>query len=163
MCCVAVISMGRLSKDVLIMQQLQEHRVTHCVVAIGYERNMSNIKVRVGDYALTDRDFDAYDHLTGEIPLPPQHMLSATLSSAHPPTFCSCNDGEISVSSVCSICTKQHAMQIPRACLFGGGIAFPQDLIDGGGNREPWVGFKRSIEQVDLMVDVFRTENEVKC
>ena len=38
--------------------------------------------------------------------------------------------------------------------LFGGGIAFPQDLIDGGGNKEPWVGFKRSIEQVDLMVDV---------
>lgn len=39
--------------------------------------------------------------------------------------------------------------------LFGAGIAFPQDYIDGGGEREPWVGFKRSIEQVDLMMAAF--------
>jgi len=39
--------------------------------------------------------------------------------------------------------------------LFGSGIAFPQDVIDGDGNREPWVGVGRSIEQVELMVNVF--------
>lgn len=38
------------------------------------------------------------------------------------------------------------------ARLFGGGIAFPQNYTDGGGGVEPWVGFKRSIEQIDLMV-----------
>ena len=36
--------------------------------------------------------------------------------------------------------------------LFGAGVAFPQDVVDGGGGREPWVGFKRSAEQTDLMV-----------
>lgn len=38
------------------------------------------------------------------------------------------------------------------SALFGNGIGFPQDHIDGGGRIEPWVGFKRSIEQVDLML-----------
>ena len=37
--------------------------------------------------------------------------------------------------------------------LFGAGIAFPQYVVDGGGSQEPWVGFKRSIYQVDLMVE----------
>jgi hypothetical protein len=50
----------------------------------------------------------------------------------------------------------QEVVAVSCSGLFGGGIAFPQDLVDGGGNREPWVGFKRSIEQVDLMVAAFR-------
>jgi len=39
--------------------------------------------------------------------------------------------------------------------LFGGGIAFPQDITDGAGHVQPWVGLKRSIEQTDIMVDVY--------
>ena len=41
------------------------------------------------------------------------------------------------------------------AFLFGAGIAFPQHVVDAGGNRGPWVGFKRSILQTDLMVNHF--------
>jgi hypothetical protein len=40
--------------------------------------------------------------------------------------------------------------------LFGGGIAFPQDYRDEEGEIEPWVGFKRSIEQTELMIETFR-------
>lgn len=36
--------------------------------------------------------------------------------------------------------------------LFGGGIAFPQNYRDEEGEVEPWVGFKRSIEQTDEMI-----------
>jgi hypothetical protein len=43
----------------------------------------------------------------------------------------------------------------PTLALFGSGIAFPQDVIDGANERHPWVGFKRSIEQVDIMMDTF--------
>jgi hypothetical protein len=49
----------------------------------------------------------------------------------------------------------------PDSCrgpaLFGGGIAFPQDIIDGAGNVQPWVGLKRSIKQTDVMVDEYCT------
>lgn len=41
--------------------------------------------------------------------------------------------------------------------LFGGGIAFPQDIIDGAGHVQPWVGLKRSIEQTDVMVNEYCT------
>jgi len=43
----------------------------------------------------------------------------------------------------------------PSYGLFGTGIAFPQDFKDGGGGVEPWVGVKRSIEQIDLMTSRF--------
>lgn len=49
--------------------------------------------------------------------------------------------------------TAEEVATIPM--LFGAGIAFPQDLIDGGGNVEPWVGFKRSAVQVSLMVQAY--------
>lgn len=143
------------------MELLQQHKIKHCVVAIGYERDMSGLTIRVGDNVLTDQDYDAYDHLTGEIPL--QHI-----TITHPqPCSCSCNcarsveltSGANMICSLpsCCCCPKQkpQATTVPKGRLFGGGIAFPQDLIDGGGNREPWVGFKRSVEQVDLMMDVF--------
>lgn len=39
--------------------------------------------------------------------------------------------------------------------LFGGGIAFPQDIVDGAGHVQPWVGLKRSIELTDVMVDEY--------
>ncbi|MFX8910926.1 hypothetical protein ABTN03_19935, partial [Acinetobacter baumannii] len=42
-----------------------------------------------------------------------------------------------------------------RIGLFGGGIAFPQSYRDGEGEVEPWVGFKRSIEQTDIMEAAF--------
>ena len=49
----------------------------------------------------------------------------------------------------------------PDSCrgpaLFGLGIAFPQDIIDGAGNVQPWVGLKRSIKQTDVMVDEYCT------
>lgn len=38
--------------------------------------------------------------------------------------------------------------------LFGGGIAYPQNYRDDENEVEPWVGFKRSIEQTDLIVDI---------
>jgi hypothetical protein len=38
-----------------------------------------------------------------------------------------------------------------RGVLFGGGIAFPQDL-DEGGDIQPFVGFQISVRQTDLMV-----------
>ena len=148
------------------MEKLKEHNITHCVVAIGYERNMTSLSIRVGDYVLTDQDFAAYDRLTGEIPLP--HASSTLL----PTKYCSLHSaavecsGEAHDSNVCSMqesCSEslrsEQQVVIPRGQLFGGGIAFPQDLIDGGGNREPWVGFKRSVEQVDLMVDAFGKGN----
>ena len=43
--------------------------------------------------------------------------------------------------------------------LFGGGIAFPQDYRDEEGEIEPWVGFKRSIEQTELMIETFEKNN----
>jgi hypothetical protein len=42
-----------------------------------------------------------------------------------------------------------------RIGLFGGGIAFPQDYRDDEGEIEAWVGFKRSIEQTELMIEAF--------
>lgn len=43
--------------------------------------------------------------------------------------------------------------------LFGGGIAFPQDYLDDDGEIEPWVGFKRSIEQTALMIETYHTHH----
>eukprot|EP01040_Poterioochromonas_malhamensis_P014304 gene14304-15819_t len=39
--------------------------------------------------------------------------------------------------------------------LFGGGIASPQNYLDDENEVEPWVGFKRSVEQTDLIVEAF--------
>ncbi|RYY84748.1 hypothetical protein EON63_08625 [archaeon] len=50
--------------------------------------------------------------------------------------------------------TGEICVQDKKIGLFGGGIAFPQDLVDDEGEVEPWVGFKRSIEQTDLMIKV---------
>jgi hypothetical protein len=36
--------------------------------------------------------------------------------------------------------------------IFGNGIAFPQDYVNFEGICEPWVGFKRSIEETSLMI-----------
>lgn len=41
--------------------------------------------------------------------------------------------------------------------IFGGGIAFPQNHRDEEGDIEPWVGFKRSIEQTDLMLESYES------
>ena len=46
-------------------------------------------------------------------------------------------------------------LEAPGKNIFGGGIAYPQDTIEGDGRREPWVGFKRSIEQTDLMAAAY--------
>jgi len=44
-------------------------------------------------------------------------------------------------------------LQVGKRCaLFGCGIGYPQYHVDGGGTAEPWVGFKRTILQVELMV-----------
>ncbi len=39
--------------------------------------------------------------------------------------------------------------------LYGAGIGFPQYYTDEEGEREPWVGFGRSIEQAGLIVEDF--------
>lgn len=136
------------------MQLLQEHGAAQCVVAIGYERNMGSLKVQVGDYVLSEQDFTLYDRISGEIPLLPcsccsPHIIPAVIKASD-----SCGLDSDATTTVCEKC-GQKGRGVPKGRLFGGGIAFPQDLVDGGGNREPWVGFKRSVEQVDLMVDVF--------
>lgn len=46
-------------------------------------------------------------------------------------------------------------LEAPNRNIFGGGIAYPQDTIEGDGRREPWVGFKRSIEQTELMTGAY--------
>lgn len=46
------------------------------------------------------------------------------------------------------------AQRVPVG-LYGGGIAFPQNYRDEDGAVEPWVGFKRSIEQTDEMLRHF--------
>ena len=94
--------------------------VLHCSAAIGYIKDMQDLVARVCGQELTDENWDNYDRMSGEIPLP--------------------------VGEYNQVCGG----------LFGGGIGFPQDLVDGGGNVEPWVGFKRSVEQVQLMVEAFR-------
>jgi hypothetical protein len=105
--------------------------VRHCVVAVGYQRDLHGLTVRIGGHALTAADWDAYDRMTGEIPADPIRSMES--------------EPETVVVTESKGCSR----------LFGGGIAFPRDLIDGGGAREPWVGFKRSIEQVDLMVAAY--------
>mmetsp|Transcript_8792 Transcript_8792/g.7859 ORF Transcript_8792/g.7859 Transcript_8792/m.7859 type:complete len:412 (-) Transcript_8792:14-1249(-) len=45
--------------------------------------------------------------------------------------------------------------------LFGGGIAYPQYHMYSNNTSEPWIGFKRSIEQIDLMIAVFNNKNRV--
>jgi hypothetical protein len=123
--------------------------VRHCVVAVGYQRDLHGMTVTIGGRELSPEDWDAYDRMTGEIPLPAQRMADADV-----PESALAADRNESVFR----CGKQCG----SSRLFGGGIAFPQDLIDGGGAREPWVGFKRSIEQVDLMVAAYRDSCGVK-
>jgi hypothetical protein len=53
-------------------------------------------------------------------------------------------------------CTKTGQLFGTGSNLFGCGIAFPHDFIDEEGDSEPWVGFKRSIEQVDSMLAASR-------
>lgn len=123
---------------------LKDHDVAHCVVAIGYTRSLGNLRVLdEAKVQLTEAGWDSYDRMTGEVPLP---------SSATSPT--TGVDGSGVSPSISANSSQSASEQGQRRCsgLFGGGIAFPQDLIDGGGSREPWVGFKRSIEQVDIMV-----------
>jgi hypothetical protein len=125
-------------------------------VAVGYSRNLSSLRaVTNSGVELSEAHWDRYDRLTGEVPLPA--AVATELESQATASFVSRDGTALSRSD----CEGLHdatpgAVDHPeeRRCsgLFGGGIAFPQDLIDGGGNREPWVGFKRSIEQVDLMV-----------
>jgi hypothetical protein len=125
-------------------------------VAVGYSRNLSSLRaVPNSGVELSEAHWDRYDRLTGEVPLPA--AVATELESQATASFVSRDGTALSRSD----CEGLHdatpgAVDHPeeRRCsgLFGGGIAFPQDLIDGGGNREPWVGFKRSIEQVDLMV-----------
>jgi hypothetical protein len=128
-------------------------------VAVGYSRNLSSLRaVTNSGVELSEAHWDRYDRLTGEVPLPAGPAAVATeLECQATASSASCDGTALSRSD----CEGLHdatpgAVDHPeeRRCggLFGGGIAFPQDLIDGGGNREPWVGFKRSIEQVDLMV-----------
>lgn len=48
--------------------------------------------------------------------------------------------------------------------VYGGGIAYPQNHRDEEGEIEPWVGFKRSIEQTDLMIqadDLYRRDHVI--
>ena len=137
-----------------------QYGVKHCVLAIGYVREDAGADEKEGDRGdcsgsqmqvmfhglqITSADFDAYDRITGEIvlqvPTDGERKVTPSLNDVR-------TDHTITKN------VSSHPAPI-RGKLFGGGIAFPQDLIDGGGNREPWVGFKRSIEQVDLMVEVF--------
>jgi hypothetical protein len=132
---------------------LKQHNACHCVVAIGYSRNLSSLHaVTNSGVELSEAHWDRYDRLTGEVPLPAIPAVTVTKEESQATgSSASCDDACEDLKD-----TTPSAVQQPekRRCsgLFGGGIAFPQDLIDGGGNREPWVGFKRSIEQVDLMV-----------
>jgi ABC-type polysaccharide transport system permease subunit len=41
-----------------------------------------------------------------------------------------------------------------RICLFGTGIAFPKFHFDAENELDPWVGFRKSIEQTELMVNI---------
>ena len=113
---------------------LQQYGAQHCVAAVGYQRDLRGIRICMAGSELSMSDLDQYDRMTGEIPLP---------------------------SKACST-SGQEPEHGERGCsmLFGGGIAFPQDLVDGAGHREPWVGFKRSVEQVELMVACASREKE---
>jgi hypothetical protein len=124
----------------------------------------SYLSISVDGHQLTDADLDRYDRMTGQIKLDFLSSSSSS-SSALRPT----DTGSQGVTRTCSTGTDNVDIKTrPIECqdasvsrgsnqplLFGGGIAFPQDVVDGGGHREPWVGFKRSIQQVDLMVAVY--------
>lgn len=60
--------------------------------------------------------------------------------------------------------TSRDVQKTPEAPfslgIYGGGIAYPQNHRDEEGEIEPWVGFKRSIEQTDLMLQAFETYRE---
>jgi hypothetical protein len=129
----------------------------------------SYLSISVDGHQLTDADLDRYDRMTGQIKL--DFLSSSASASSSLPTTDS--TGSQGVTGTCSTGTDNVDIKArPIECqdasvsrgssqplLFGGGIAFPQDVVDGGGHREPWVGFKRSIQQVDLMVAVYENCN----
>jgi hypothetical protein len=99
---------------------------THCVCAYGFER-IKTFSIKAFGQYLTNDILESYDRITGEIMLP--------LSSQE--------------------CQQSSECGVRHIGLFGGGIAFPQDYIHDDGEREPWVGFRRSIEQTELMINAF--------
>ena len=114
-------------------EQLVRHAVTHYTTAIGFARDEATFGLTavMDGYEVTDEQWSSYDRFTGEIPHP------------HP----------------CSSPRIQSGMAEGCTGLFGAGIAFPQYVVEGGGEQEPWVGFKRSIEQVDLMAERLLKDN----
>jgi hypothetical protein len=109
------------------IDQLTTLQTDHVIIAIGFDRE-DNFDIICNNYQFTKADIDQYDKWVGYIPIP------QSLRDQTKPEYTAADLG-----------------------LFGAGIAFPQNYRDEEGEVEPWVGVKRTIEQIDVIVEYFQT------
>jgi hypothetical protein len=109
--------------------KLIDSGVTDVVFAIGFNRGTVS------------------DPIDPHLHIPPSH--SSSIDSNNTTAHTSVPDRHASLDGYC---TKTGQIFGTRSNIFGCGIAFPHDFTDDEGHTEPWVGFLRSIEQVDFMV-----------
>ena len=112
--------------DVSWDDQLRAVGATNVVFAIGFERSHFGTQLVIDDCISERALLDCnYDKFSGQLMLPA--CILPDSSQVQPNRLLS--------------------------NLFGAGIAFPQHHVNEVGEQEPWIGFKRSVLQVDLMID----------
>ena len=130
------------------VEQLSELGCSHVVFAMGYRPSRLDLPALSHqchcsgiptdtDLALADL---SHDPITGEIALP---YVSCGLSVCPLPA----TEGNLG----------SGASSFHRGLLFGAGLCYPQDFTDSEGHVEPFVGFRRSIWQVDHFLEAAQT------
>lgn len=127
-------------------QQLLEVQADHVVSAIGFIRD--DIHPRANDGA------DSYCH--------PFHVYLGPSNEAHRCALSLVDYDKWNGTLFFTVNGGNEQQRTPSGDaapfslgIYGGGIAYPQNHRDEEGEIEPWVGFKRSIEQTDLMLEAF--------